>query len=258
MTPQFSQKPWKAEHQWQGPLLPFLLAAVTLIATVASAHLASAAECQVTEAGGTSQGLTDWEGTTLRSLPLTITVDRDLYRGLVPSPVREIATDMNSRRVGLGKTKDQGIATIGACLSQDIRESALFKRAMMTSLGKAQAKAHAQIMKFSALPYNGKKQVFMIRMTPPEIGLSVRKMARTIIGPVPELQKSILTEAQSVGQPVAALPSTAEFPSLFGDQPVVAVYPLQNALQLPGNESLRMNLTTAQEVPDGNCADGCP
>lgn len=225
MTPQFSQKPWKAEHRWQGLLLPFFLAAVTLIATVASAPLASAAECQVTEVGATSQGLTDWEDTTLRGLQLTLTVDRDLYRGLIPSPVLEIATDINSRRVGLGKTDDQGSATIGACLSQDIRESALFKRAMIISLGKAQAKAHAQIMKFSALPYNGKKQVFMTRMTQPEIGISVRKRARTIIGPVPELQKSILPEAQSVSQPVGALPSTPEFPSPFGGQPVVAVYP---------------------------------
>jgi len=240
MTPQLSQKPWKAAHRWQRPLLPFAVAAVTLIATVASVRLASAAECQVIEAGGTSQGLTNWEDTTLRSLPLTLTVDRDLYRGRVSSPVREIATDMNSRRMGLGKMEDQEIATIGACLSQDIRESALFKRAMITSLWKAQAKAHAQIMKFSTLPYKGKKQGFMTRMTQPEIGISVRKSVRTIIAPVPELQKSILPDAQSVSQPVDA------------------VYPHQNPLQLPGNESLRMNLTTAQEVPDGNCADGCP
>ena len=225
MPPQISQKPWKAAHGWQGPPLPFMLAAVTLITIVASACLAPAAECQVTEAGGTSQGLTNWEDTTLRSLPLALTVDRDLYRGLAASSVLEIATDMNSRRMGLGKTEDQEIATIGACLSQDVRESALFKRAMMTSLGKAQAKTDTQIMKFSALPYHRKKQVFMTRMTQPEIGISLRKRARTIIGPVPELQKSILPDTQSVSQPVAALPSTVEFPSPFGDQPVVAVYP---------------------------------
>ena len=258
MTPQFSQKAWKAEHRWLSLLLLCILAAVILIATVASAKLATAAECQVTEADGTSQGLTTSEGTTSWTLPLTITVDRDLYRGLGPSPVRKSAPYMKRSRMSLGETEDQEITTIGACLSQDIRESALFKHAMMTSHGKAQAKAHTQIMKFSALPYNGKRHIFIIRTTPPEIGISVRKKARTIIGPVPELQQSILPDAQSVSQPVAALPSTVEFPSPFGGQLLVAVHPFQNALELPGKESLRMNLTTAQAVPDGNCAGGCP
>jgi hypothetical protein len=258
MTPQFSQKAWKAEHRWLSLLFLCILAALILISTVASAKLAAAAECQVTEADGTSQGLTTSEGTTSWTLPLTITVDRDLYRGLGPSPVRKSAPYMKRSRMSLGETEDQEISTIGACLSQDIRESALFKQAMITSVGKTQAKAHTQIMKFSALPYNGKRHIFIIRTTPPEIGISVRKKARTIVGPVPELQQSVLPDAQSVSQPVAALPSTVEFPSPFGGQLLVAVHPFQNALELPGKESLRMNLTTAQVVPDGNCAGGCP
>jgi hypothetical protein len=43
----------------------------------------------------------------------------------------------------------------------------------------------------------------------------------------------------------------------FGGQPVVVLNPFQNALQLAGNELLRMNMTTAQAVHDGNCTDGC-
>lgn len=258
MTSHFAQKAQQAENGWLLPLLPSILAAVILIATVASENLAEAAECQVTEADGTSQRLTTSEGTTSWTLPLTITVDRDLYRGLVPSLVREIAPYMKRSRMSLGKTEDQEITTIGACLSQDIRESALFKKAMTTSLGKAQAKAHTQILKFSALPYNGKRHIFIIRTTPPEIGTSMRKRARTIIESVPELQQSILPDAQSVIRPVAALPSTVEFPSPFGGQLLVVVHPYQNPLQLPGHDSLRMNLTTAQAVHDGSCADGCP
>jgi hypothetical protein len=258
MTPQCPQNTRKAKHRWRSPLLLSIVATVSLIATVASANLTAAAECQVTEADDTSQGLTTSEGTTSWTLPLTITVDRDLYRGLGPSPVRKSAPYMKRSRMSLGETEDQEITTIGACLSQDIRESALFKHAMMTSDGKAQAKMHTQIMKFSALPYNGKRHIFIIRTTPPEIGISVRKKARTIIGPVPELQQSVLPDAQSVSQPVAALPSTEKFPSPFGGQLLVAVHPLQNALEPPGKESLRMNLTTAQAVPDGNCAGGCP
>jgi hypothetical protein len=258
MTPLFSQNAWKAEHRWLSLLLLCILAAVIIIATVASANLAAAAECQVTEADGTSQGLTTSEGTTSWMLPLTITVDPDLYRGLGPSPVRKSAPYMKHSRMNLGQTEDQEIVTIGACLSQDIRESALFKHAMMTSHGKAQGNAHTPIMKFSALPYDGKRHIFMIRTTPPEIGISVRKMARTILGSVPEFQQSILPDAQSVIRPLAALPPTAEFPSPFGGQLLVAMHPFQNALELPGNESLRMNLTTVQAVPDGNCAGGCP
>jgi hypothetical protein len=258
MTPQCSQKAWKAEHRWLSILLLCILAAVILIATIASAKPATAAECLVTKADATSQSLTTSEGTTSWTLPLTITVDRDLYRGLVPSPVRKSAPYMNRSRMSLSGTEDQEITTIGACLSQDIRESALFKHAMMTSHGKAKANAHTQVMKFSALPYDGKRHIFIVRTTPPEIGISVRKKARTIIGPVPELQQSILPDAQSVSQPVATGPSTVEFPSPFGGQLLVAVHPFQNALELPSKESLRMNLTTVQAVPDGNCAGGCP
>jgi len=38
---------------------------------------------------------------------------------------------------------------------------------------------------------------------------------------------------------------------------VVVLNPFENALQLAGNELLRMNMTTAQAVHDGNCTDGC-
>src|SRR5215831_16925685 len=123
MTPQFSQKAGKAEHRWQWPPLPFILAGVILIATVASANLAAGANCQVTEADDTSQGLATSEGTTAWTLPLTITVDRDLYGGVVPFSVRESAPYMKHSRMGLGKTEDQQIVRIETCLSQDIRES---------------------------------------------------------------------------------------------------------------------------------------
>jgi len=256
MTPQCSQKAWKAEHRWLSLLLLCILAAVILIATVASAKLAAAAECQVTESDGTSQSLTTSEGTTSWTLPFTITVDRDLYRGLGPSPVRKGAPYMKRSRMSLGQTEDSEIAAIGACLGQDIRESTLFKRAMVTSVGKPQAQAPTEIMKFSALPYIGKRHILTIRTTPPETGISVRKKTRTIIT-VSELKQSVLPDAQSAIRPMAALPSTVEFPSPFGGQLLVAAHPSQSAPELPGKEFLRMNLTTAQAVPDGNCVGGC-
>jgi hypothetical protein len=252
MTPHFTQKAQQAENRWLSPLLPSILAAVSLIATLDPASLAAAAECQVTEDGGTIQGMPTWKGTTSSILPLTITVEWDIYGGLVSSPVLEVAPYMKSSRIARGNTENQEIVTNDVCLSQDIRKRARFNQAIITSSGKTQAKAHRQVMKVSALPYNGKRQVLTIRTTPPEIGTPARYQTATIIGPVQEIRKPILSDGRSVSQAVAALPSTVESSSLFGGQPFVASNPLQSALQLQGNESLRMNLTTMQALHDGN------
>ena len=258
MTPHFTQKTQQVEHRWLSPLLPSIVLAVSLIAIVVPASLAAAAECQVTEAGGTIQGMPTWKGTASSILPLTITGERDIYGGLLPSPVPEVAPYIKSSRIVRENTENQGIATIGACLSQDVRQSALFNQTMITSIGKTQAKDHTQVMKVSALPYNGKRQILTVRTTPPEIGISARYKTPTIIGPVQEIQKPVLSDERSMSQVIAALPSTVESPSLFGGQPFVAVNPFQSARQLPENESLRMNLTTMQALHDGNCAGGCP
>ena len=258
MTPYFTQKALQAENRWLSPLLPSILAAVSLIATLDSASLAAGAECQVTEDGGTIQGMPTWKVTTSSILPLTITVERDIYGGLVPSPVLEVAPYMKSSRITRGNTENQGIATIGACLSQDILKSALFNQAMIKSNGKTQAKAHTKVMRASALPYNGKRQVLTIRTTPPESGISARYKTPTIIGPVQEIQKPIQSDGRSLSQVVATLPSTVESLSLLGGQPFVALNPFQSAVQLSDNESLRMNLATEQTLHGGNCAGGCP
>jgi hypothetical protein len=163
---------------------------------------------------------------------------------------------MNKSLFASGNTVDQEIAAIGVCLSQDIRKSALFNQAMITSIGKTQAKSHTQVMKVSALPYNGERQVLKVRTTPPEIRISVRDKTPTLIGPVQKTQTPVLSDEGSLSQAIAALPSIVKFPSLFGGQPFVALNPSQNALQLPGNESLRMNLTTTQALHEGNCANG--
>lgn len=241
--------------------LMFLVASLIAGAlTLVGVSTVAAAECRVTDLidGGTIQGLPTWKGTTLRILPVTITVDRDFYGGLVPSPVREVAPYMKRSRIVLGKMENQGMATIGACLSQDLRKSALFNHAMFRSIVRSPAKAHTQFMNVPALLYNGKRQSLTIRTTPPEIGISGRYKADTLIGPVQEIQESVLSEHRTVSQAVATRPSTVESLSLFGGQPSVASNPFQRALQRPDNESLRMNLTTGQVFPGGNCASGCP
>ena len=111
------------------------------------------------------------------------------------------------------------MATIGACLSQDLRKSALFNHAMLRSNVKSPAKAHTQFMKVPVLLYNGKRQGLTIRTTPPEFGISARVKAATLIGPVQEIRESVLSDNRTVSQTVATLPSTVESLSLFGGQP---------------------------------------
>ena len=258
MTPHFTQNAQQAENRWLSPLLPSLLAALSLILIVNPASLAAAAECPVTDDGGTIHGMTSWQGVTSSILPLTITRERDVYGGLVPFPVQPVAPGMTSSRLALSNTEHQGIATLSACVNQDILQSALFNHAMSKPIGKTQAKAHTQPMNVSALLYNGKRQVLTIRTTPTEIRVSARYQTATTIGPVQEIRKPLLSDERSVSQAVAALPSIVESPSLFGGQPFVALNTFQSALQLPDNESLRMNLITTQGLHGGNCAGGCP
>jgi hypothetical protein len=239
--------------------LMFLVASLIAGAlNLAGMSTVAAAECQVTEDGGTIQGLPTWKGAALSILPLTITGERDIYGELVPSPLLEVAPHMKSSRIGLGKTENQGMATIGACLSQDLRKSALFNHAMVRSLVRSPAKAHTQFMNVPTLLYNGKRQALTIRTTPPELGISARYKADPLIGPVQEIRNSVLSENRTGSQAVATRPSTVESPSLFGSQPSVASNPFLRALQGPDNVSLRMNLTTEQVLQGGNCASGCP
>ncbi|MEP6932716.1 MAG: hypothetical protein ABI988_02035 [Nitrospirota bacterium] len=239
MTLHFPHKAQQEEHRWLWPLIPSILAAGSFISTVHSASLAAAAECQFTAESGAIQGTTAWKGTTSSILPRTITVERDVYEQLAPSPMGEVAPSINKSRIDRGNMQNQDIAAVGDCLSQDIRKSARFNRAMSSSIGKIRAKAHTPIKKSSALSYDGKRQVRTIRTTPPEIRISSPYKAPSMIGPVQEIQKPALPDERSVSLSVAASP-------------------FQNALQLPGNESLRMNLTTMQMLHQGDCASGCP
>jgi hypothetical protein len=229
---------------------------------LAGGSTVAAAECRVTDLidGGTIQGMPTWKGTTLSILPPSNSGKRDFYEGLIPSPVLEGGPYIESSRIVRGKTENQGMVTIGACLSQDLhlRKSALFNHAMFRFNVKSPAKAHTQFMTVPVLLYNGKRQGLTIRTTPPEFGISARLKADTLIGPVQEIRESVLSDNRKVSQTVATLPSTVETFSLFGGQPSIASNTFQRALQRPDNESLPMNLATGQVLHGGNCASGCP
>ena len=256
MTPYFTQKAPQSENRWLSHRLPSLLAAVSLVATVAPANLAAASECQGTDLteAGTIQRMTSWKGTTFSTVSLTMTVMRDIHGQLVPSPALEVASYMKSSRLARGYyyMDKQSIGSFSACLSQDIRTSTLFKQAMSRSIIKSSANPHRPFMNVSAPPYNGKRQVLPIRTTLPEVRTSAHDRTASVIGPVQEIRKPGLPDDRTLSQAIATLPSTSDSPSLFGSQPFVALYPFQSALQQPDNESLRMNLTTAQTLHGGN------
>ena len=258
MTTQFPRNAQQEKHRWLWPLIPSVLAAGSFISTVDFASLAAAAECQVTEESRAIQNMTAWKAATASTLSLINTSERDIFGGFVLPPVREVAPSMNKSLFAWGNTVDQEIAAIGMCVSQNIRKSARVSQTMITPIGKTQATALTQGMKVSVLPYNGKRHVFKMRTTPPEIGISAHQQAPTIIGPVQEIRKPNLSDGRRVSQFGAALPSTVVFSSQFGGQPIVASNQFQNALPLPGNESLSMNLTTTQALHEGNCGSGCP
>jgi len=258
MTPQSPRKAQQADKGWLSPVLLAIGGAVSFIVTVAPASLAAAAECQIIEDGGMVQDMPTWKRSTPNIPPLTITVERDIYRGLVPSPVREVAPYMRSNRIGWGNTENQEIATIGACLSQDIPKSARFNQSLTASVSRMHPNAQKPVMKFLARPYNGKRQVLTIRTTPPEIGISVPYKTPTMIGPVQEIQTPTLSDERSAGQSVAARTFTVESLPLSGSQPFDVLRPFQNALQLPDDDSHRMNVTTTRILHDGNCGIGCP
>lgn len=258
MASQFPHKTQQEKNGWLSLLLWSILAAVSIIVTVNLASLAVAAECQVTEEeGDTIRGMTAWKGTVSSTLPLTIIMEQNIYGRLVLPPVLEIVPYMKGSRFTWGNTVNQEIAAIGVCLRQGIRKNARFNHAMITSIDKPHAKTHKPAMKVSIFPYSGKRQVSRMRVTPLEIGISSHDQAHTSIGPVQKIKNPVLSDERSVSQSVAALPSISQ-PSSFGGQPFVALDPFQSALQLPDNESLRMNLTTTQALHEGNCANGCP
>jgi len=236
--------------------LVFLL--VSLIAdalNLAGVSTVAAAECPATDLrdGGTIQGMPRWKPTNLSILPLTITVKRDIYGELVPSPVLGVAPYMKSSRIVLGKMEK-----IGACSSQYIRKSAPFNHAIFRYIVKNPTKAHSQFMNVPVLLYNGRRQGLTLRASPPDIAISSRYKADTLIGPVQEIRKSVLSDNHTASQAVVTRAFTVESPSLLGGQASVASNPFLRGLQGPDNVSLRMNLTTEQVLHGGNCASGCP
>jgi hypothetical protein len=159
--------------------LVFLVSLIADAWNTSGVSTVAAAECPATDLkdGGSIQGMPTWKRTTLSLLPLTLTVERDIYGELVPSSVRDVAPYMKSSRLVLGKSENRKMATIGACSGRYIRKSPPFNHAMFGSIVKIPAKAHTQFMNVPVLLYNGKRQGLTIRTMPPDIA-STRDQGR--------------------------------------------------------------------------------
>lgn len=260
MTPRFTQTAQQADRRWPPPVLPCILAAVSLIATIDVTSLAAAAECQGSDVmgGNTTGEMGTWKGTTLTVPPLTLTVERDIFGALEPFPVVGGTPSIKSSQTAWGNTESQLKATSEVCGGQSVRKDALFNQAILRSIVKTPFKANTQFKKAPPLLYNGKRQTLRIRTTLPEIEISPRYQTTTIIGPVMEIPKPGGSTDRTMSQTVTVPPSTVQSSSALGSEPLLALSPFENALQLPVNESLRMNLTTTHALQGGNCASGCP
>ncbi len=241
-------------------LVLLVVGLIAIALNLAGVSTVAAEECRVTNLinGGMSQGMPTWKETTLSVLPLAITVERAFYAGLVPSPLLEVEPYMEISRFVLGKTEHQGMDTIGACLTQGLRKSAVSNHAMFGFTAKSRATAHIRVMKVPILLYNGKRQGLTIRRTLPEIGIYARSKADTFIGPLLEVRTSVLSDHRTVSQAIATFPSTVESLSKFGGQPYIASTTFPRVLERLDSEFLRMNLATGQVLQGRNCASGCP
>jgi len=264
MKPQFNQNLQQPKNGRLSSIVPFMLAILSLMVTIAPARVGAAMECQITDLpyGGTTQGMTSfegmktWKGVTLSTPTLTLTAERDIFGEVELSPMLDVAPYAKNNRIVLGNTESLEVATSDACLGQAVRKSALFNQAMVKSIIKIPANGHMAFMRIPTPPYNGKRQILKVRTILPEIEITPRYKTDIVIGPLQEIWKPGLSIDPPLSQTVATGPSTVESPSLLGSQP--ALNPFQSALPLPVNESLRMNLTTTQALHGGNCASGCP
>lgn len=250
MTPQFQQHAQHTELEYVSRTIPAIVGVTLLMGLFAPVALASPADCQVVDLshGGATESITSWKDTSLRTLPLTVTVQRDL----LPAPFLEAAPLLRSTRF------NRGISSENTCWSQSFRTNTVVNHAMIRSVGKGPLKSFTPVMRVPALPYNGKRQILQARTILPDMAMTPRDRTPRIIGPVQENAKVDQANIPNLNHAIAMRPSHGASLPLFEQRPILATDALQTGFRLQVNESLRMNMTTTQALHGGNCASGCP
>jgi hypothetical protein len=130
-------------------------------------------------------------------------------------------------------------------------------QAMHGSAGKLNPRM--QTLKAFATPYNSKKQVFYVGLTPPEFKrITTYKPAPTIIGPVQEFQYAAPSDERNMTQAIPSVPPMDQPSALFGDYGWVPFNQFQGLQPLPNVESHRMNMGTALALHGRDCVSDCP
>lgn len=260
MTPQFHEHVPQPEPECFSRIIPTVLATailIILIATFAPVAQASPAECQganLSRDNNAIESITSWRETSLRILPLTLTVQRDLYGGLIPAPILEAAAPIRSARFGRGNMNYHVMDNVDTCWSQSLRKNTAVNQAVIKSIGKSPSKFFTPVMRVPPLYYIGRKQFLKPRTLLPEMGLVPQDRAPSVIGPVQENWQPGQANAQGLNQSIAMRPIGSEALTLFDGRPILAIEQLQTGLRPPVNESMRMNMTTTQALHGGNYA----
>lgn len=222
-----------------------------LMGTSASLVLALPVDCRRLDLskGGAIEDIAAGVDRSRLAFPPTFTIQRDL----LPAPVLETSPLLKRSRVTHGPGSELN------CWSQSFRMMPLSNHTTTArAVGKDPVKFILPVMKFSASPYIGKRQAFQTRMILPEMTITSRERTASIIGPIDEHSPVDPSNGTSLPQALGIRRTLGDSVIPLGNRLVTTVDPLTTGFRLPGNESLRMNRTTAQALHAGNCTSGCP
>jgi len=259
MTPQIQQQTKQTETVCVSRMIPILLGTILLMGGYAPIVLATPADCQYIDLvrenairdGSNSQD------TSLQTLAPILTPQRNLYGPLGLAPVLKAAPHLRSSRFGRGDMENRDIKRLDTCWTQSFPKNTVVKQAVITATGRGASKGFMQVRRIPTFPYNGMRQVFQARAILPDSATIPRQAFPSIIGPVQENVTVDQSNIPSLHAAVAMGPSSNESLSPFGSRAILATDALKTSFRLPGNESLRMNMTTTQALHGGNCANGC-
>ena len=247
MMTHFTQAAQQVERRWLSFLVRSLSLAAGIIVILQPASLIAAAECPVNKDNQRIHGNVRWEGITSPIQAFSIAVAQDCFCELTPY--------MSGSRFISGKTDTPKMTMMTGCQNLHAGKTAILHQTTFSPIGKVISQK--QSLKASTLPYNGKRQVLKIRMTPPEITPSAIHTPSTFIGPVQEIQKSILSDEGSMTQARALALPIDKTPSPFEVYPLGPLSLSQNIQRQPDAESHQMRLITSQALHGRDCVSDC-
>jgi hypothetical protein len=244
-----TQTAQQTERPWLSRLFGALVAATVVMATLQPTGLAAAAECFANEDTAAVQDTLHWEGISspIQTLP-TIILSHNCFCGLTPY--------LNSSRFVLGKADNPGNTIFTACLSLKSGKMGRSDQVSLSSIGTVTSQM--QPLRTSALPYTGKRHVLKIRTTPPNLKPSAGYKPSALIGPVQEIQKTLLPDESRANPAIPNAPPLATAPALFEDYSLGPFHLFQSTQRLPKTESHSMNLTTTRALHGRDCVSECP